>query len=148
MTDQLKVESRGRRWKPMVDSRDLARWLGVDHLLISGDIDYLTLIRSQGWVSRNCWFIRREEVLDYPSRTFTVEKVFWVSQSVAADLCRRYRKDRLSDLAEAFVSAFVHAQVNLIKTFGFVEPIVGRIRQFERRFPWVNDVLEQNREAA
>lgn len=148
MSEQLKFQSGARRWKPMVDSRDLARWLGVGHLIVSGDIDYLSLVRSRRWVACNCWFIRSDEVLDYPSRTFTVEKVFWVSQSVAADICRRYRKDLLPDLAEAFVVAFVQAQVNLIGTFGYVEPIVGRIRQFEKRFPWVNDVLEQHRGAA
>lgn len=95
----------GRRGELSMHSKDLSLWMGVPNKLISFDLINLLLIRPESWAVGNCWNRTVTMRHDHSDLTSVEECSYWISQSVAADLCRQYRRDLLPEVASIFRAA-------------------------------------------
>jgi hypothetical protein len=97
--------SSGWRGHQVIHSRELAAWMGVPNVWVEFELINQIATHPYSWEIGNCW--NRNEVihLDHSKGTFTRTSNYWISQSVAADLCRRFRRDLLPEISRIFMAA-------------------------------------------
>lgn len=97
--------SSGWRGQQVILSKELAAWMGVPDTWIEFELLNQLAIHPRGWSIGNCWNRNEEIVLNHSKLTFTKTVCYWISQSVAADLCRRFRKDLLPEISRIFITS-------------------------------------------
>lgn len=105
MNTTLKAFVSGRRGQLALNSKDLAEWMGVDNDKIVGTLTIQNSVRQESWLIGNCWNESRTYRLNHADGTFKTIRSFWISESVAMGLCRRFRKSLLPNLREVFAQA-------------------------------------------
>lgn len=95
----------GRRGQLALNSKELAEWMGVDNDMIVGTLTIQNSTRPDSWFIGNCWNESKTYRLNHDDGTFKAIRSFWISESVAMDLCRRFRKSLLPRLREVFAQA-------------------------------------------
>ena len=105
MNTTLEAFVSGRRGQLALNSKDLAEWMGVDNDKIVGALTIQNSVRPESWFIGNCWNESKTYRLNHADGTFKTIRSFWISESVAMDLCRRFRKSLLPSLREVFAQA-------------------------------------------
>lgn len=105
MNTPLEAFVSGRRGQLALNSKDLAEWMGVDNDKIVGALTIQNSVRPESWLIGNCWNESKAYRLNHADGTFKTIRSFWISESVAMDLCRRFRKSLLPNLREVFAQA-------------------------------------------
>ncbi len=99
------VFTSGWRGHLAMNSHDLAAWMQVENDSVVGTIIWQSLDRPESWLIGNCW--NRSEVYhhNHNDMTFSILASYWISESVAMGVCRRFRKDLLGQLRQLFADA-------------------------------------------
>lgn len=105
MNTPLEAFVSGRRGQLALNSKDLAEWMGVDNDKIVGALTIQNSVRPESWLIGNCWNESKAYCLNHADGTFKTIRSFWISESVAMDLCRRFRKSLLPNLRAVFAQA-------------------------------------------
>lgn len=95
----------GRRGELAIHSKDLAEWMGIDNDLVIGMLAFQSSVRPESWFIGNCWNESKLYRLNHADGTFKTIRSYWISESVAMDLCRRFRKSLLPRLRQVFAQA-------------------------------------------
>lgn len=99
---ELAIFVSGRRGQLATHSRSLATWMNINNSLLTSYLMTKNSTRPSSWFVGNCWNETVEHLLDHGNGTFMTVRSFWISESVAMMLCRRFRKDLLGNLRELF----------------------------------------------
>ncbi|MFC3338821.1 hypothetical protein [Paracandidimonas soli] len=92
----------GRRGHLAMHSGELADWMGVDNERAHAVLLWQNGNRPESWWIGNCW--NKSEVFSHnrANMTFKIRRSYWISESVAMGLCRKFRKDLLPSLRSLF----------------------------------------------
>lgn len=92
----------GWRGHLAMNSHDLAAWMQVENDRVTGTIIWQNWGRPESWRVGNFW--NKSEIYHHnrDDMTFSILTYYWISESVAMGVCRRFRRDLLGELRQLF----------------------------------------------
>ncbi|MGX5658186.1 hypothetical protein ACWKWV_00480 [Castellaniella ginsengisoli] len=99
------VFTSGWRGHLAMHSHELAEWMRVENDRVTGTLIWQNWGRPESWRIGNCWNETEVYSLNHSNQTFSTRTSYWISESVAMGVCRRFRKDLLGQLRQLFADA-------------------------------------------